>query len=109
MRGLQNNNLYSNLLRRLDAMMREYNHWYYIYVTAKERLENDLGLNKNRIVIIPQLNLIMEKKADRCRENLPTANKITLLIFKEDSQAPGRDLILILKTNRPAADQNPYL
>ena len=51
----------------------------------------------------------MEKKVDRRRENLPTANKIILLIFKEDNQAPGRDLILILKINRPAADQNPYL
>ena len=71
---------------------------------AKERLKNDLGLNKSRIVITPQLNLIMEKGVDRRRENLPTANKIILLISEKDSQAPGRDLVLILKINRPAAD-----
>ena len=46
----------------------------------------------------------MEKKVDRRRENLPTANKIILLIFKEDSQISGRDLIFILKINRPVAD-----
>ncbi len=51
----------------------------------------------------------MEKETDRRRENLPTTNKITLLISKENGQAPGHDLVFILKTNRPAADQNPYL
>ena len=78
-------------------------------MTAKERLENDLALNKKRIVITPQLNFIIKKGVNRRRENLPTTNKIVLLIFKEDGQATGRDLILILKTNRPAADQNLYL
>ncbi len=76
---------------------------------TKERLENDLASNKKCIVITPQLNLIMEKGVDRRRENLPTANKITLLILKKDGQTPGRDLVFILKTNRPAADQNSYL
>src|SRR6266536_2072200 len=78
-------------------------------MTAKERLENDLASNESRIVITPQLNLIMKKEADRRRENLPTTNKIILLISKEDGQTPGRDLILTLKTDRPAADQNLYL
>ncbi len=50
----------------------------------------------------------MEKEVDRRRQNLLTVNKIILLISKKNSQAPGRDLVLILKTNRPAADQNPY-
>ena len=78
-------------------------------MTAKERFKNDLDLNKNRIVITPQLNFIIEKGADRRRENLPTTNKITLLIFKENNQAPGRDLIFTLRADRPAADQNLYL
>ena len=76
---------------------------------AKERLKNDFGSNKKRIVITPQLNLIMEKGVDRRRENLPTVNKIILLISKKDGQTPGRDLIFILKADRPAADQNLYL
>ena len=78
-------------------------------MTAKERLKNDLDLNKNRIVIISQLNLIIEKGANRRRENLPTINKIVLLISKKDGQALGYDLIFILKTDRPIADQNFYL
>jgi len=73
-------------------------------VITKERLENDLVSSKRRIVITPQLNLIMEKGVNRRRENLPTINKIVLLIFEEDSQTPGRDLVFILKINRPAAD-----
>ncbi len=52
---------------------------------TKERLKNDLASNKKHIVITPQLNFIIEKGADRRRENLPTTNKITLLIFKNDS------------------------
>src|SRR6266498_5870041 len=51
----------------------------------------------------------MEKGVDRRRENLPTVNEIVLLIFKEDGQTPGRDLVFILKADRPAADQNLYL
>ena len=78
-------------------------------MTIKERLKNDLASNKRYIIIIPQLNLIIKKGADRRRENLPTVNKITLLISKKNNQTPGRDLVLILKTNRPATDQNPYL
>ena len=78
-------------------------------MTAKERLKNDLDLSRSCIVITPQLNLIIKKGVDRRRENLPTANKIILLIPEEDGQTPERDLILILKTDRPAADQNPYL
>ena len=54
-------------------------------MTAKERFENDLGSNKNRIVITPQLNFIIEKEINRRRENLPTVNKITLLISEEDN------------------------
>ena len=51
---------------------------------AKERLKNDLNSNKNRIVITPQLNFIIKKRVNRRRENLPTANKITLLIPEEN-------------------------
>ena len=78
-------------------------------MTAKERFENDLGLNRSRIVITPQLNFIMEKGVDRRRENLLIINKIVLLISKKNSQTPGRDLVFILKADRPAADQNLYL
>ena len=76
---------------------------------TKERLKNDLALNKKYIVIIPQLNLIIKKEIDRRRENLSTVNKIILLISEKDDQVPGRDLVFILKINRSAADQNPYL
>ena len=51
----------------------------------------------------------MKKEINRRRENLPTTNKIILLILKKDGQASGRDLIFILKIDRPAADQNFYL
>ncbi len=78
-------------------------------MTAKKKLENNLVSSERYIVITPQLNFIIEKEINRRCENLPTANKIILVIFKEDDQIPGRDLILILKIDRPAADQNFYL
>ena len=73
-------------------------------MTAKERFKNDFGLSGSCIVITPQLNFIMEKGVDRRRENLSTVNEIVLLIFEEDGQAPGRDLVLILRADRPVAD-----
>ena len=51
----------------------------------------------------------MKKGVDRRCENLPTTDKIILLISKKNGQAPGRDLIFILKVDRSAADQNLYL
>jgi hypothetical protein len=43
------------------------------------------------------MRLIMEKGADRRRENLPTANKVTVLIPDELDDAGPRDLVLAVR------------
>jgi hypothetical protein len=52
-------------------------------------------------VITPRLQLIMEKGADRRRENLPVADEIALLIPGEEDKPDSREIIL---TARPARD-----
>jgi hypothetical protein len=52
-------------------------------------------------VITPRLQLIMEKGANRRRENLPVADEIALLILSEEDKLGSREVIL---TARPARD-----
>jgi hypothetical protein len=52
-------------------------------------------------VITPRLQLIMEKGADRRRENLPVADEIALLISGKEDKPGSREVIL---TARPARD-----
>jgi hypothetical protein len=50
-----------------------------------------------RIILNPRMRLIMEKEADRRRENLPTANKVAVLIPDELDDARPRDLVLAVR------------
>jgi hypothetical protein len=96
----QNSNLNRRLLDLLDQLLRENNPFYAVYLTAKERLDAAATSQEDtRIILSPQLRLIMEKGADRRRENLPTGNEVALLIPEEDGKPGGRDLIL---AHRPA-------
>jgi hypothetical protein len=51
-------------------------------------------------VITPRLQLIMEKGADRRRENLLVANEIVLLISGEEDRSDSREIILIARSAR---------
>ena len=95
----QNPNLNRRLLGLLDELLREKNRFYPVYLTAKERMDTATASQEDtRIILNPQLRLIMIKGADRRRENLPTGNEIALLIPEEEDKPGGRDLIL---THRP--------
>jgi hypothetical protein len=50
-----------------------------------------------RIILNPRMRLIVEKGADRRRENLPTANKVAVLIPDELDDAGLRDLVLAVR------------
>jgi hypothetical protein len=52
-------------------------------------------------VITPRLQLIIEKGADRRRENLLIVDEIALLISGEKDKSDSREIIL---TARPARD-----
>jgi hypothetical protein len=47
-----------------------------------------------RILLSPQLQLIMESGADKRRHNLPTSNEIAVIIPDEYGQAGFRDIVL---------------
>ena len=99
-RHQQNSNLNRRLLSLLDQLLREKNRFYSVYRTAKERLDAAAKSQEDtRIILNPQLRLIMEKGADRRRENLPTGKEVALLIPEEEGKPGGRDLIL---AHRPA-------
>ena len=66
-----------------------------IYKTAKERLEAVEDREEElRIILNPQLKLVVEKGADRRRENLPTSMEIAVIIPDEYSEAGICDIIL---------------
>lgn len=48
-----------------------------------------------QIVLNPQVRLIMKTVADQCRENLPTANKIAILILDKYNEPGHRDIVLV--------------
>jgi hypothetical protein len=57
---------------------------------------------QTRIVITPRLQLIMEKGADKRRENLPMADEIALLIPGEKDRPSNRKVIFIARSARDA-------
>jgi hypothetical protein len=56
-------------------------------------------------VITPRLQLIIEKKADRRRENLPVADEIALLIPGEKDKSGNRKVILTARLTRDIPNQ----
>jgi hypothetical protein len=86
-----NTNLSQSLLRELDAMIRQFNPYYRIFQTAREVLSETSNSQLTRIVITPRLQLIIEKGADRRRENLPVADEIALLILGEKDKPGSRE------------------
>lgn len=65
------------------------------YKTVKECLDTyNPAAGTMRIIFNPQMRLIMEIGADQQRENLFTANEVTVL-FPDEYREPGfRDIIL---------------
>jgi hypothetical protein len=82
-------------------MIRQFNPYHHIFQTAREVLSEISNSQLTRIVITPRLQLIMEKEADRRRENLPVTDKIALLIPGKEDKPGSREVIL---TARPARD-----
>jgi hypothetical protein len=50
-----------------------------------------------RIILNPRMRLIVEKGADRRRENLSTTNEVTILIPDKLDNAGPRDLVLAVR------------
>ena len=63
-----------------------------VYKTARKRLMDQQ--TDFRILLNPQLRLVIELGANRCRENLPTSNEVTAIIPDEYTDSSRLDLIL---------------
>ena len=66
-----------------------------LYRTARERLAEQAA--DIRLLLNPQMRLVMETGADRRRENLPTSNEIAIVLPDEFAEASGRDILLAVR------------
>jgi hypothetical protein len=80
------------VLLRLTEMLTDCNPFITVYRTARERLATQQA--DFRVVLSPQMRLVVEAGADRRRENLPTSDEVTPIIPDEYTAASRRDLIL---------------
>jgi hypothetical protein len=82
----------------------DYNPFITVYKTAYERLASQQ--TDFRILLNPQMRLIMESGANRCHENLLTSNEVIAIIPDEYTDASRRDLVL---TVREAGRDRPQI
>ncbi|KAG0644478.1 hypothetical protein HOY80DRAFT_1028878 [Tuber brumale] len=84
-----------DIMISLTQMLQETSPYIQLYLTARERFaqlsENEPNL---RIILDPQLKLVVESGADMRRENLPTADEVALILPEEYGQRGLRDLVL---------------
>ena len=67
-----------------------------MYISAREALQNNGNTVETlRIILNPQICLIMETGADRRKENLPTSNEVSLIIQDDEYSGLGhRDIVV---------------
>lgn len=88
-------NLDLAVLQRLTNELNTVNPFIPLYKTAKERLDDVPPENGDvRVVLNPQLRLVMESGADKRRHNLPTSNEVAAIIPDEYGEAGFRDIVL---------------
>lgn len=86
-----------NILLQLHTELIDYNPFIDIYKTARERIANDNPDDPfERIILNPQMRLVVEKGADRRRENLPTRSEIAV-ILPDEMEAGCRELVLAVR------------
>lgn len=95
-----------SILLQLTVMFTDCSPFIKIYETTKERLYTQSGIL--RILLSPQMRLVIESRADRRRENLLTGNELTVVIPNEFSKQSRRDIILAVRDssrNRPQLER----
>ena len=79
-----------------------------VYLTARERFEKVVAEGDNcRIILNSQLRLVVERGADMCRENLPTADEVSMILPEEYGSKGFRDIVLARRSNG-ADDSNLF-
>jgi hypothetical protein len=88
-----------SVLSELLQILTDHNPFVHLYKTAYERLAEPAS-SQFRLLLNPQMRLIMESGADRRRENLPTSNEVAMILSDEFEGASRRDIVLAVR--------NPY-
>ena len=90
----------ANLIHSLTMMLHQSNPLIPIYLTARERFAAISVAEDNcRLILNPQLRLIVERGADRRRENLPTADEVSMILPEEYGSEGFRDIVLARRMN----------
>ena len=98
------------IVHSLTLMLQQSNPMIQIYLTAKERLADISQAEDNfRLILNPQLQLVVERGADMRRENLPTVDKVSVILPEEYRSAGFRDIVLAKRINRDDDDANPFM
>jgi len=84
------------ILEDLLDMLTNYSPFFLIYKTARERLQESAG-GAYRLLLNPQMRLIMQSGADRRRENLPTGDEVAVILSDEFEGASRRDIVLAVR------------
>ena len=88
-----------NVLQNLTTMLHEVNPYIAIYKTAKERFDAVSSCpSEARVVLNPQLRLVMETGADKRRENWPTCDEVAVIIPDKYGEAGFHDILLAKRT-----------
>ena len=105
-RARRNRNLDPQLLRQLTDMLHEVNNpFIQLYKTAAERLaDQQVPGSQLRVVLNPQMRLVLEAGVDRRRENLPTVEEVAVIIPDETGDPSGRDIILASRNGPQGVD-----
>jgi hypothetical protein len=64
----------------LDLLYEVRNPFIRLYLTARERLQQQHAAGPSRVILNPQMRLVLEARTDRRRENLPTSDEVTVII-----------------------------
>jgi hypothetical protein len=83
------------IFRDLHLMLTEHNPFITVYQTARERLARQKG--DFRLLLNPQMRLVLQTGADRRRENLPTATELAGILPDEFADESRRDVLLAVR------------
>jgi hypothetical protein len=90
----------ANLILSLTLMLQESNPLIQVYLTARERFAEIAAAEDDfRIILNPQLNLVVERGADLRRENLPMADEVSMILPEEYGRAGFRDIVLARRSH----------
>jgi hypothetical protein len=80
------------VLSELLDILKAYNPFICLYKTACERLAEPVS-SQFRLLLNPQMCLIIKSGADRCQENLLTSNKVAAILTDEFNRASCCDIV----------------